>query len=179
MKRSLFVACSIVGIIGSMALSAQAPAPAPNPLIGIWKQNLEKSTYSPGPAPPQGLGAVRQYAAGVDGAIVAITFNLDSRGLPSLSAISAANYDGREYAQHTVATLASSLGSHLAPRIERTISYTPINPNTVEIVQRQNGRIVARSIRTIAANGNTMTDRSDYVDEEQRHVTNVLVFEKQ
>ena len=179
MKRSLFVACSIAAIMGSTALSAQAPSPGPNPLIGTWKQNLEKSTYSPGPPPPQGLGAVRQYAAGVDGAIVAITFNLDSRGLPSLGAISAANYDGREYAQHTVATLATSLGSHLAPKIERTISYTPINPYTVEIVQRQDGRVVARSTRTISRDGNTMTDRSDYIDEGQRRVANVLVFEKQ
>jgi hypothetical protein len=179
MKRSLFVACSIAAIMGSMVLSGQAPSPAPNPLIGTWKQNLEKSTYSPGPPPPQGLGSVRQYAAGVDGSIVAITFNLDSKGLPSLSAIAAANYDGREYAQHTVATLAASLGSHLAPKIDRTISYTPINAFTVEIVQRQNGRIVARSVRTIASNGRTMTDRSDYIDEDQRRIANVLVFEKQ
>ena len=177
MKRIMFVACSIAAIMASMALSAQAPAP--NPVIGTWKQNLEKSTYSPGPPPPQGLAAVRQYAAGVDGSIVAITFNLDSRGLPSLGAISAANYDGKEYAQHTVATLATSLSAHLAPKIERTISYTPIDAYTVEIVQRQDGRVIARSTRTIARDGKTMTDRSDYIDQAQRRIANVLVFERQ
>ena len=77
-----------------------------NPILGTWKQNIEKSVYNPGPAPPVGLGAVRQYAAGADGSIVAVTFNLDDKGLPSLGAISAANYDGKEYPQHTVATLA-------------------------------------------------------------------------
>jgi len=179
MKRSLVVSGCIVAIIGCLALSAQGPAQSSNPIIGTWKQNMEKSTYSPGPPPPKGLGAVRQYAAGVDGSVVAITFNIDAQGLPSLGAISAANYDGKEYAQHTVATLATSLGSHLAPRVERTISYTAKNPYTVEIVQRQDGRVVARSTRTITRDGKTMTDSYDYIDDSQHRVTNVLVFEKQ
>jgi hypothetical protein len=179
MKRSLFVGGLLFVIMASAALWIPAPAQTPNPVIGTWKQNLEKSVYNPGPPPPVGLGAVRQYAAGADGSIVAVTFNLDAAGLPSLGAISAANYDGKEYPQHTVATLATSLGAHLAPKIERTISYTPVNLYTVEIVQRQDGKIVARSTRTIARDGKTMTDKSDYVDGSDRRVQNVLVFEKQ
>jgi putative ABC transport system permease protein len=70
---------------------------------------MEKSTYDPGPPPPRGSGSVRQYAAGDDGAVVAITINMSPEGLPSLGAISAANYDGKDYAQHTLATLATSL----------------------------------------------------------------------
>ena len=71
----------------------------PNPIIGTWKQNMEKSTYTPGPPPSKGSGSVRQYAAGDDGAVVAITMTIDPQGLPSLGAIAAANYDGVEYAQ--------------------------------------------------------------------------------
>jgi hypothetical protein len=179
MKRSLFVGVFLLVIVASMANWIQAPAQTINPVIGTWKQNMEKSVYNPGPPPPAGLGAVRQYAAGADGSIVAVTFNLDAAGLPSLGAISAANYDGKEYPQHTVATLATSLGSHLAPRIERTIAYTPVNAYTVEIVQRQGGKVVSRSTRTISRDGKTMTDKYDYVDDAQRHVENVLVFEKQ
>ena len=179
MKRSLFTGGSLLAIVALVAVWIPAPAQTVNPILGTWKQNIEKSVYNPGPAPPVGLGAVRQYAAGADGSIVAVTFNLDDKGLPSLGAISAANYDGKEYPQHTVATLATSLGSHLAPKVERTISYTPINLYSVEIVQRQDGKVVARSTRTIARDGKTMTDKSDYVDEGQRHVQNVLVFEKQ
>jgi hypothetical protein len=179
MKRSLFGFGLALAIVGVTLLSLPTPAQAPNPVLGTWKQNMEKSVYNPGPPPPMGLGAVRQYAAGADGSIVAVTFNLDAAGLPSLGAISAANYDGKEYPQYTIATLATSLGSHLAPRIERTIAYTATNPYTVEIVQRQDGKVVARSTRTIARDGKTMTDKSDYVDDSQRHVLNVLVFEKQ
>jgi hypothetical protein len=179
MKRSLFAGGFLVAILASIYLGSQAQVPPLNPIIGTWKQNLEKSVYSPGPAPPSGLGAVRQYAAGADGSIVAVTFNIDAKGLPSLGAISAAHYDGKEYAQHTVATLGTSLASHIAPRIERTISYTQTNLYSVEIVQRQDGKVVARSTRTVERDGKTMTDKSDYVDDAQRHVTNLLVFDKQ
>ena len=178
MKRSF--AFTVFALI-ACSLLAQAPTslPTPNPVIGIWKQNVEKSTYSPGPPPPSGVGSVRQYAAGLDGSIVAVTFNVSAAGLPSLGAISAANYDGKDYAQHTVATLATSLASHIGPRIERTIAYRPVNSNTVEIIQKQDGEVVAVSTRTISRDGQTMTDRSDYTDSNGQRVTNVLVFEKQ
>jgi hypothetical protein len=179
MKLSFAFAFCVVLV--ALSLLAQAPTslPTPNPIIGVWKQNVEKSTYSPGPPPPRGVGSVRQYAAGLDGSIVAVTFNINAAGLPSLGAISAAHYDGKDYPQHTVATLATSLASHIGPKIERTISYRSINSNTVEIVQRQDGEIVARSTRTVSRDGQTMTDHSDYTDPNGQRVTNVLVFEKQ
>ena len=178
MRRSLFVVVGVAVLVWSTVLLAQAPTPhSADLLIGMWKQNMEKSTYNPGPPPPRGSGSVRQYAAGDDGAIVAITITINPQGLPSLGAISAANYDGRDYAQHTLATLASSLGSHVGPRIDRTISYTPTDPYTVEIVQKQDGEIVSKSTRTISRDGKTLTER--FTTTQGQPVTNVLVFEKQ
>ena len=177
MSRSLVVGITI--LVGASLVRAQGPSLRANPLIGTWKQNVEKSTYSPGPPPPKGTYAVRQYAAGEDGSIVAITMNVDAQGLPSLGAVAAANYDGKEYVQHTVATLATSLGSHIGPKIDRTISYKPLDAYTVQIVQKQDDQIVSVSTRTISRDGKTMTDRSDYTNEAGQHVTNVLVFEKQ
>jgi hypothetical protein len=177
MTRSLIVVVGVT-VIASSVLVAQGPAPrGADLLIGMWKQNMEKSTYNPGPPPPKGSGSVRQYAAGEDGAIVAITLNIDSQGLPSLGAVSAANYDGREYAQHTLATLATSLGSHIGPKVDRTISYTSIDPYTVEIVQKQGGEVVSKSTRTISRDGKTLTERFTTVQGQQ--AMNVLVFEKQ
>ena len=122
-----------------------------DPLIGTWKQNTAQSTYSPQKIVRRKAYAVRQDEAGDDGSIVAITMNVDAQGLPSLRAISAANYDGKEYPQHTVATLATSLSSHIGPRADRTIAYTRVDSYTVQIVQRQGGAIVAKSTRTILA----------------------------
>ena len=122
---------------------------------------------------------MRQYAAGDDGSIVAVTMNINVDGIPSLGAISAANYDGKEYVQHTLATLATSLRSHIGPQITRTISYTALDRNTVEIVQRQDGEIVSKSTRTISRDGKTMTDSSNFTNAQGQQVKNVLVFEKQ
>ena len=57
MKRSLFVGVFLVAIVASMAVWVQAPAQTINPILGTWKQNMEKSVYNPGPPPPVGLGA--------------------------------------------------------------------------------------------------------------------------
>ena len=158
----------------STVLLAQSPASL---IIGMWKQNMERSTYSPGPPPPRGSGSVRQYAAGDDGAVVAITMTISPQGLPTLGAVSAANYDGKEYIQHTVATLATSLGRHVEPRVARTISYTPVDPYTVEIVQKQDGRVVSKSLRTISRDGKTLTESFTVAQGEP--VANVLVFDRQ
>ena len=178
MKRSM-VSLGLILAVCSV-LFAQGQAPKMNLLLGVWKQNVAKSTYSPGPPLPSGLSSVRQYIAGDNGAIVAITFNLFVPGeLPSLGAISVANYDGKEYPQLTVATLVTSLASHIAPEVTRTISYTPVDLYTVEIVQKENGKVVSRSTRTISQDGKTLTERFHYTNAEEQLVTNVLVFEKQ
>ncbi len=178
MKRGLVVVGIVMMIVCAPTLLAQNLSAGAKLLIGTWQQNMEKSTYNPGPPPPKGTGSVRQYAAGTDGAIVAITMNVDAQGLPSLGAISAANYDGHEYVQYTVATLATSLGSHLAPQINRTISYKPIDAYTVEIVQKQDGEVVSKSTRTISQDGKTMTERFDYINPQGQRIRNVLVFDK-
>lgn len=178
MNRNVLVA--LVVTAWSIQVAAQSPLPTVDPLIGTWKQNTAQSTYSrPEDRPRPGWYAVRQYEAGDDGSIVAITMNVDPQGLPSLRAVSAANYDGKEYPQHTVATLATSLSSHIGSRADRTIAYIRIDSYTVQIVQRQGGAIVAKSTRTISRDGKTMTDRSDYVNAAGQRVTDVLVFEKQ
>ena len=177
MKRSFAFACLVL-ITGSLVAQGPTTLSPPNPIIGVWKQNMEKSTYSPGPPPPRGVGSVRQYAAGQDGSIVAVTFNVSVEGIPSLGAISAAHYDGKDYPQHTIATLATSLASHIGPRIERTISYKALNAYTVEITQKQDGKVVGISTRTVSRDGQTMTDRSEFGPDGQR-VMNLLIFEKQ
>src|SRR5262249_41581097 len=127
MMRSLMIIAAAMALIAVSSISlAQDLAPATKLLLGAWKLNMEKSTYSPGPQPQKGSTSVRQYAAGDDGSIIAVTINIDPEGIPSLGAISAANYDGKEYEQHTLATLATSLSSHVGPHITRTMSYEPI-----------------------------------------------------
>src|SRR5712671_6591626 len=136
MKRCL-VFLGLTLAVCSTVLFAQGQTANENPLIGTWLQNMAKSTYSPGP-PPLREVAVRQYVAGENGAVVAITYLMYApeghpiEGLPSLTAISVAKYDGKEYPQLTLATLLTSIATHIGPEIDRTISYTLIDPYTVD-----------------------------------------------
>jgi len=173
MNRRVIVLSAIVMLCPSLLL-AQGPRQDVNPLLGTWKQNMEKSTYNPGPPPRTGSIAVRQYSDGEEGSIVAITMSVSPEGIPSLGAISAARYDGKEYPQHNLATL-----SHVSKEVTRTISYKLIDFLTVEIVQKQDGEVVSKSTRTISRDGKTMTERFDFVNPQGQRVTNVLVFEKQ
>jgi hypothetical protein len=178
MNRSWITVSLVTVIACASVLRAQSPAPAAELLVGTWKQNMALSTYSPGPRPP-GSGSIRQYAAGNDNSIVAVTMNIDEKGIPSLGAIAAANYDGKEYVQHTIATLATSLSAHISPKISRTITYKLIDRYTVEITQKQDGQVVSVSSRTISRDGKTMTERTDFTNAAGQRVNNVLVFEKQ
>ena len=170
--------------LGSTVLHAQVQTSNVNPLIGTWLQNMAKSTYSPGPAPVKEV-AVRQYVAGEDGAIVAITYIMFApegrplEGLPSLTAISVAKYDGKEYPQLTLARLLTSIASHIGPASDRTISYKAVDSYTVEIVQKEAGKVVSMSTRTISKDGRTLTDRFHFTNSAGEFVSNVLVFEKQ
>jgi hypothetical protein len=177
MNRTWFAFPLVTLFACASVLPAQTPGPATELLVGTWKQNMALSTYSPGPRPP-GSGSFRQYAAGSDNSIVAVTMNVDDQGIPSLGAIAAANYDGREYVQHTIATLATSLSAHISPKISRTISYKLIDRYTVEITQKQDGKVVSLSRRTISRDGKTMTERTDFTNEAGQRIHNVLVFEK-
>ena len=187
MKHSLAVKHGLAAfavVAGVVCLSALPRVPAqsvspPNNLIGMWKQNMEKSVYSPGGPPPKGSFGVRQYAAGDGGSVIAITMNVSSDGMPFLRAISVANYDGKEYPQYTLATLVTSLSNHVGPSIERTISYRPIDTYTVEIGQKENGQVVSKSTRTISRDGKTMTERFDFTDAQGQRLADMLIFEKQ
>jgi hypothetical protein len=171
MKRSLVGACVTVIVCSTVLLAQQ---PAKELLIGTWRQNVEKSTYSPGPPPTKGSFSVRQYATGDDGSIISVTMTVDSRGLPSVGQLNVANYDGKEYTQHTIATLATSLSSHVGPRVIRTVSYKLLDPYTVEIVQKQDGKVVSTHTRTISRDGKTLTEVYSSPDNK-----NVLAFERQ
>jgi hypothetical protein len=183
MKRFLVFPALALALCSTVLL-AQDKTSNVNPLIGTWLQNMAKSTYSPGPPPVKEV-AVRQYVAGEDGAIVAITYVMFApegrplEGLPSLTAISVAKYDGKEYPQLTLAKLLTSIASHIGPEIDRTISYKAINPYSVDIVQKENGKVVSMSTRTISQDGRTLTDRYHYTNSAGEFVSNVLVFEKQ
>jgi hypothetical protein len=59
--RTVFVGAMLA--IGASAVLAASPAP--DPAIGVWKLNLAKSKFSPGPAPKSQTRTYVESAEGV------------------------------------------------------------------------------------------------------------------
>jgi hypothetical protein len=76
MKRSVIVV-GVMVVACSMLLQAQAPIPNMSPIIGVWKVNVDKSTYFPGPRPAAGGNAqTRQYVDRGNGVIAEVRINV-------------------------------------------------------------------------------------------------------
>jgi hypothetical protein len=128
MKYSLAVSGLVVAILSTSTLSRKARPQTVNPVIGTWKQNMgEVRLQSQDLLLPRGWessGSTRPVQMDLSLPSLSISAQRDfHRWAPYPRPIMTA----KSMRQHTVATLATSLGSHLAPKIERTISYTPVN----------------------------------------------------
>jgi hypothetical protein len=98
-------------IVGAVLAIAAAAASAADPLVGTWKLNVAKSTFSAGPAPksetrsyaqsPQGIVLTRKTVA-ADGkeSTVSLTFKTDGKpyavsGSPDYDTVSVKQVDAR------------------------------------------------------------------------------------
>src|ERR1051325_7028700 len=82
---SLFV---LVLAVSSISLRAQQ-----DPFVGTWKQNVTKSTYNPGPPPPQ--GNMHKIEAVPNGVKVTTTGTVNAQGQASTNSWTA-TYDGKD-----------------------------------------------------------------------------------
>jgi hypothetical protein len=129
--------------------------------VGLWKLNVEKSKYSPGPAPKSGTTRIEAAGAGTkvtvdqvagDGAKVHYGFT--------------ANYDGKDV---------PVTGN---PNVD-TVARTRIDANTVQTVSKKAGKVVSTQTSTVSADGKTRTVTTKGTNAEGKPVNNVALYEKQ
>src|ERR1700694_2326193 len=127
----------VVGTILSFAGGAMAYAKAHDLVIGTWALNVEKSKFNPGPAPKS---QTRTYAQTADG--TALTFNGVAADGSSISGQSTFKYDGKDYP------------------ITGSPDYDTLalkrHGSTVTSVQKKDGKVVARTTRTISGHGKVL-----------------------
>lgn len=136
-------------------------AQTPDPFLGNWKLNVAKSKYSPGPAPKSGTVVIT--ASGKDGVKVVV------EGVSSTDAKVrweyTANHDGKDY-----------------PVISNpdadTISLKRVDARTVETSNKKAGKPTLTNVRTVAADGKTMTVTTKGTNAAGQTVNNTQVFEK-
>ena len=143
------------------ALTLFAAAAAADQLSGTWKMNAEKSKYSPGPA-PKSLTVVVESDS--DNYKVDAT-GTDADGKP-IHVQYSAKFDGKDYPATGI------------PNAD-TVSVKRIDENTVETVQKKDGKVVMTVTNNASKDGKTRTSTWRGKNAEGKDVHNVVVFDRQ
>jgi hypothetical protein len=132
-----------------------------DPLIGSWKLNVEKSTYSPGPPPKSGTITYEPAGAGIK----VTTEGVDADGTPTATYYTA-NWDVKDY---------PITGSQTAD----TVSLNRIDEYTTERTDKKDGKVVGTLRRVVSQDGRTLTITTKSTNAKGQAVNNVIVYEKQ
>lgn len=129
-------------------------------LSGTWSMNAEKSMYSPGP-PPKSLTVViesdeNNYKVDATGT--------DADGKP-IHVQYSAKFDGKDYPATGIANA-------------DTVSVKRIDANTVETLQKKDGKAVMTVTTKVSADGKSRTSTWRGKNAEGKDVHNVVVFDK-
>jgi hypothetical protein len=147
---------------GVLAVAALATAQAKDPFVGTWKLNLAKSKYSPGPAPKS---ATSTYEVAGKGYKVSVKTEPATGPVQQWSYTS--NLDGQDV---------PISGDN--PNADMT-AVKRIDANTLEVVNKKNGKVTTTQKTVVAADGKTRTVTTTGTDGQGQKVNNVGVYEKQ
>jgi hypothetical protein len=151
---------ALLGLAVATALP-QAGFAQSNPLIGTWKLNLAKSTYSPGP-PPRSLTSTIQ----AEGQGFRVTNEgIDAQGNP----IKAGGVVIDDETFHPVAGV---------PAFDAQ-SFKVVNDSTAWVIRTKAGKVVQAQIDVVSADGKTWTAMQSGVNATGQWAYNVIVREKQ
>ncbi len=159
MRNIRFSGFAITILIAALALFVATAAADQS--SGTWKLNLEKSKYSPGPAPKSLTVVVESdennYKLEATGT--------DSEGKPTHVQYSA-KFDGKDY---PVTGMANA----------DTVSIKRIDANTIEVKQKKDAKVVMTVTTKISNDGKTRTSTWHGKNAEGKEVHNVVVLDKQ
>jgi hypothetical protein len=174
MTRKVIVV-AVIAVSSVSLLGAQAPAA--DPIDGIWKQNLAKSTYSPGPPPPAAAvqSQVRKFSTLDGGWKLFELSGVSPQGDPVYQAV-AFKIDGKPYPVYSNATLIALMTS--GKPTTQTRSYRRIDANSTEFTTYNNGVAGTPTIRTVAKDGKSYTETIKGKNPQGQEVNNLIVWER-
>lgn len=135
---------------------------APDPSIGVWKINVAKSTYDPGPARKSGTAKWEAVPSGTKVTVDDVLTDGTTQHWEST-----ATYDGKEYP----VTGTSPYGD--------TVARTRIDARTLQTVYKKGGKVTVTQTSVVAPDGKTRTVTSSGVNAAGQKLHNVVVYEKQ
>lgn len=159
MNRSLVSAVVCLGLSAVLAAPALAQSDSQ---VGVWKLNLAKSTYSPGPKP---TSATTTIEAADGGTKLSVDQTMPDGTKRQYSFSSA--YDGKDV---------SVTGTN--PDAD-TVARTRVNATTIRTVGKKGGKVMTTQTSTVSADGKTRTVTSNGVNAKGQTVKNVSVYDRQ
>lgn len=158
--------CVLVGSVEAQTPSARGGG---DPFAGVWKLNVARSVYTPGPRPPADMALLYQFEPLQDGSTrFTLTGTNPAGDLTFL--ITVFKVDGQRRPVHNVGTLETLLVSGKQSNVMRT--YRRIDATTVEFTTYTDGVTTGPVIRELLPDGDT------YVQRPANREGNVLVFER-
>ena len=155
--RRLVASLVCAGVVTWLAGAAFAQTDSQ---VGVWKLDVAKSKYSPGPAPKSGTTTIEAAGKGskvvVDQALAEGDRHWGFTG----------DYDGKD----TPVT-----GN---PDVD-TVARTRVNARTVKSVNKKGGKIVTTQTSAVSSDGKTRTVTTTGVNAKGEKVHNVAVYTKQ
>jgi hypothetical protein len=159
-QRSSGRKMSLKTLLTAITLCTLLAAAEPDPILGVWKLNLARSTFNPGPAP---RSQTRTYVETPKGIQVTIR-SVGASGRSSTIEFPE-RYDGRDYPVQ---------GSEVAD----ALALVRINDYMAEATMKHGSRVVATARRLITDEGKTLI--INYKEPSPEHpVDNQLVYDKQ
>jgi hypothetical protein len=152
--RTLAVVVAVVAVFAT-------PSFAQNP-VGVWKVNLAKSKYSPGPAPKSGTITTTAVAGG---SFKTVNETVPATGAPTKSEVTY-KFDGKDN---------KAIGNANADMQ----SYTRVDDRHWTVVSKLKGKVTLTSKIELAADGKSRTTTQTGTDAQGKTVNNVIVYEKQ
>src|SRR5262245_37093821 len=141
-------------------IAAAALLAAQDPRVGTWNLNVEKSKYSPGPAPKSQVLTIEAA-----GDAEKVTSEIVTATGGKTSTTYTAPYDGKP---HPIK------GSETAD----SVTLKRIDSHTTERVDSKAGKPVSTYRRVVSKDGKTMTVTIKGTDAKGQAMNNVVVFEK-
>jgi hypothetical protein len=148
-------------LVGAILILGTGTALAADAVVGTWKLNLAKSTFSPGPAPKSQMRVYSESAQGMT--VTAKTIAAD--GKESATTLTFKE-DGRPYPES---------GN---PDFD-TVSVTRVDALTAHATQMKAGATVSTAVRTVSKDGKTLTFAQEGTHANGVKYHNVSVYDRQ
>jgi hypothetical protein len=154
---------SFAAVVVCLGMSAAVPVLAQtDSQVGVWKLNVAKSKYSPGPAPTTGTTTIEAAGAGTKVSVDQVFADGTKRQYTFTS-----DYDGKD---------AKVTGTN--PDSD-TVTRTRVNASTVRTVSKKGGKVTTTQDSVVSSDGKTRTVTTKGVNGKGQTVNNVAVYERQ